>query len=412
MKLEAKGCYLYEDGKPFFWLGDTAWLLFEKLSSDEIKYYLSDRAEKGFNVVQATVLHTILGVQSGKTACREYFDKIADAAEYAKSKGVYLALLPCWGAFVKGKILNEDNYAAYARFLGERFKDLDNIVWILGGDIRGSVAPAIYSGFGKILKEYNPERLISFHPFGRTGSFRWFNDCDWLDFNMFQSGHRRYGQVMPNADDNAESSEADYEEDNYKYVLESRALTPLKPCLDAEPSYEGIAQGLHDISQPYWQARDVRRYAYWSVFAGACGFTYGHNAVMQLHRCGDADASYGVREEWSAALSAEGALQMKFLKNLMLSVDFTRGICRDELILGNGERYAHNACFAGEDFAFLYNFNGDDVRLKPPFERECAAYEFDPANGEKLPLGNYECGRELLFPKRHDSDRVIILSKL
>ena len=87
MKLKAEGGNLYEDGKPFFWLGDTAWLLFEKLSAEEIKYYLSDRAEKGFNVVQATLLHTLSGVESGKTACKEYFDKIADAVKYNREKG-------------------------------------------------------------------------------------------------------------------------------------------------------------------------------------------------------------------------------------------------------------------------------------------------------------------------------------
>jgi hypothetical protein len=27
----------------------------------------------------------------------------------------------------------------------------------------------------------------------------------------------------------------------------------------------------------------VRRYAYWSVFAGSCGHTYGHNAIMQFY---------------------------------------------------------------------------------------------------------------------------------
>lgn len=75
MTLQAKDRYLYEDGKPFFWLGDTAWLLFEKLTVKEIKLYIDDRAEKGFNVVQATMLHTPEGVQSGKTACREHLTR-------------------------------------------------------------------------------------------------------------------------------------------------------------------------------------------------------------------------------------------------------------------------------------------------------------------------------------------------
>lgn len=411
MTLQARGRYLYEDGKPFFWLGDTAWLLFEKLTGEEIKFYLSDRAEKGFNVVQATMLHTASGVESGKTACREYFGKIAAAVEYAKLKGIYFALLPCWGAFVKQKIINDNNFETYAEFLGERFKDFDNIIWMLGGDIRGSAAPELYCAFAEILKQYNPERLITFHPFGRTGSYRWFNDCDWLDLNTFQSGHRRYGQVLMGAWDNATKDETDYEEDNYKYVLESLDYTRHKPCLDAEPSYESIVQGLHDFTQPRWQARDVRRYAYWSVLAGACGFTYGHNAVMQMHTPGDADANYAVKESWRDALGADGARQMKHLKDLMLSVDFTAGKCRDDLVIGNGERYRHTACFAGEDFALAYNFNGDEINLKPPFAGGLAAYLFDPKSGEKKFIGNHDCKSNLVFPAQ-TGDRVIILKKL
>ena len=46
------------DHTPFFWLGDTAWWLFEKLNREEAERYLEDRHAKGFNVVQAVALHT------------------------------------------------------------------------------------------------------------------------------------------------------------------------------------------------------------------------------------------------------------------------------------------------------------------------------------------------------------------
>ena len=45
------------DGKPFFWLGDTAWLLFHKLDDGQIETYLENRALKGFTVIQATLVH-------------------------------------------------------------------------------------------------------------------------------------------------------------------------------------------------------------------------------------------------------------------------------------------------------------------------------------------------------------------
>src|SRR5687768_1137633 len=46
-------------GDPFFWLGDTGWLLFGKLSREEAEKYLEDRRKKGFNVIQVMVLHTL-----------------------------------------------------------------------------------------------------------------------------------------------------------------------------------------------------------------------------------------------------------------------------------------------------------------------------------------------------------------
>lgn len=409
MKLTARGAYLYEDGKPFFWLGDTAWLLFEKLNTNEIEFYLTARAAQSFNVVQATLLHTPENIINGVTPRAEYFEHVERAVNFAKKKGIYFALVPCWGEIVKRGILNEDNYRRYANFLGERFKNCENIIWMLGGDMRGGEHYSLYCGFADILKKYSTERLITFHPFGRTGSYRWFHGCTWLSFNAFQSGHRRYGQRMLNAPDST-AGERDYEEDNYKYVLEALALSPLKPCLDAEPSYEDIPQGLHDFTQPRWAAADVRRYAYWSVLSGACGFTYGHNTVMQLHRAGDADANYGVRGEWRAALHADGAWQMKYLKDLMFSVNFVSGRDRSDLIIGNGSGHKHIACFAGDGFLFAYDYTGGAFKILSPFKGGFSASEMNPESGERKLLGNF--GGDVLSLHESSGDRVIILTPL
>ena len=54
---------MYKDGKPFFWLGDTAWELFHRLTREEADLYLENRAKKGFNVIQAVVLAELNGLQ-------------------------------------------------------------------------------------------------------------------------------------------------------------------------------------------------------------------------------------------------------------------------------------------------------------------------------------------------------------
>ena len=165
------------------------------------------------------------------------------------------------------------------------------------GDVQGSDSTAVWNAIGETLKRNDPEHLVTYHPFGRTQSSLWFHKASWLDFNMYQSGHRRYDQ---------DTSGLAYGEDNWRYMLADYNRLPVKPSLDGEPSYEAIPQGLHDGSQPRWTDAYVMRYAYWSVFAGGCGFTYGHNAIMQFFKEGNPEPAYNVNETWEEALNAPG----------------------------------------------------------------------------------------------------------
>src|SRR5437762_11613934 len=57
LKVSANGRYFVDqNGKPFFYLGDTCWLLFQRLNHEELDEYLKDRAAKAFTVIQAYVL--------------------------------------------------------------------------------------------------------------------------------------------------------------------------------------------------------------------------------------------------------------------------------------------------------------------------------------------------------------------
>lgn len=124
------------------------------------------------------------------------------------------------------------------------------------------------------------------------------------------------------------------EEDNWMYVDSTWAYKPIKPVLDAEPSYEDIPKGLHDPNEERWQDYDVRRYAYWSVFAGSCGHTYGHNAIMQMLKPGypTSYGSDGAEKPWYVALNDPGFNQMKHLKNLMLSLPYL-SVCLTRALL-------------------------------------------------------------------------------
>lgn len=400
--------YLKNGDKPFFWLGDTAWLLFEKCSLEEAYSYLKNRKEKGYTVIQAVLFQVTAKASVVKTAALsekdctlpEYWEHCDQIIRMAEDLGLYMALLPAWGAVVKKGILNLKNVKEYADFLGKRYQDRPNVIWLLGGDVRGTDAPGFYEEEGRILKEWNPERLIGYHPFGRTSSALWYGDQSWLDFNMFQSGHRRYDQASLGEWDDNEEKETFFGEDNWKYVKRDLELCPQKPTVDGEPSYEGILQGLHDRSQPYWEAKDARRYAYWSLFQGAMGHTYGDNAVMQFHDNMERPGAFGVREVWQEAVHHRGSGQMKYLKELMESVDYQEGRPREELLLsGQKEKYHRISLFGAADYLFAYSFLGEAFTVDvSQFEgRETEAFWFDPSTGVYSFIGRLGREREKSF---------------
>jgi len=295
-----------------------------------------------------------------------------------------MGLVPVWGSNVKGGAVKQAQAQQYAYFLANRYKSRSNIIWLNGGDIKGSDSMAIWNQIGTTIKQEDPHHLLTFHPRGRFTSSRWFHDRPWLDFNMFQSGHRTYAQ-------DTSKGETHYGEDNWRYIKEDLSKKIIKPTLDGEPSYEGIPHGLHDTTLPYWNANDLRRYAYWSVFAGGAGFTYGHNAVMQFFQPGDKGSAYGAKKYWRQALNDTGALQMHHLRQLIESHTGADRREDETLVLNNGKRYDRLAVLRGDRYALIYTFMGRNilVRLGRLTGKKIAASWFDPRSGAYTDAGNF-----------------------
>jgi hypothetical protein len=428
--------YLQNGSTPFFWLGDTAWRLFQCLDVNQSRRYLRNRADKGFNVIQAVLLAKITYTETEVNRLpildadmdaftspqnAQYWEHVEAIVEMAREMGLYIALLPVWGNFAKSGFLNEDNAEKYMLFLTERFNKYENIIWLLGGDIRGDGNYAMWDICGKALRRLSPNKLIGYHPFGRTSSSYWFNDCEWLDFNQFQSGHRRYDQFQVKQsvhswDDNT-SAEPWYGEDSWRYVLADHTKTPLRPCLDGEPSYEHIPQGLHDGTQPFWEEHHARRYAWWAVLAGACGHTYGDNSIMQMYGTGTPPA-YSVTDTWDVAVHHAGSGHMTFLKNLMEEIDFSA--CQPlPSILSNDTSEQHDKIltFGNESHHVAYIYKGRDFTISAPHTAD--AWWYDPASGsrsyiDKIDKTDLTNGHKFTPPvkKYGQNDWVLILKIL
>ena len=435
LKISSNHRFLIEEkGNPFFWLGDTGWLLFSKLTREEAEQYLEDRRKKGFNVIQVMVLHTVAAVNvygdsalvnknvahplstdgnnfSDKTQY-DYWDHVDYIVDLAAKKNLYVAMVPIWGSNVKAGLVSRDDARTYAKWLADRYKNRWNIVWMNGGDIKGTDSLDTWKIIGSTLRANDPNHLITFHPFGRTTSSQWFHKELWLDFNMFQSGHRSY-------DLDTSKNEHRFGPDNYRFVNIDYNLKPTKPTLDGEPSYELIPHGLHDTTKPYWQADDVRRYAYWSVFAGSAGHTYGHNSVMQMHKPTDKGSAYGSKKYWYNALNDSGARQMVYLKKLMLSKPYFDRIPDQSLIAGKqGEKYGYIAATRGKDYAFIYDYTAKpfEVRMGSITGSKVKASWYNPRNGSKKAIGIYvNKGFRKFDPpgeQREGNDWVLILESI
>lgn len=423
------------NGKPFFWLGDTAWLLFSKLNREEADQYLEDRKQKGFNVIQVMVLHDVASknvyldsplvaanvakpvITSGNNFKNEaeydFWDHVDYVVDKAAEKGLYMALVPVWGSNVKAKKVTAAEAKVYAEFLAKRYRDKWNIIWLDGGDIKGTEGMEVWTTIGETLRANDPNHLITFHPRGRTASSQWFHNAKWSDFNMVQSGHRRYDQ------DTSKNETLHYGEDNWKYIAADYNLKPVKPTIDGEPSYEDIPQGLHDTLQPRWTAADVRRYGYWSVFAGAFGYTYGHNSVMQFYKNTDQKFSYGPKEQWTTAINAIGATQMKYLKDLMLSRSYFDRVPDQSIIAGkNGLKYERLLATRGTDYVMVYTYTGRNIALnmgKIAGEKVKASW-FNPRDGKTIAIGQVNNTGTYLFDPpgevANGNDWVLLLDKI
>lgn len=357
---------VHEDGSPFFWLGDTAWELFHKLTREEAVLYLANRAHLKFNVIQAVALAEHEGVTSGNAYGRlplkmnasgvpdptmpdldgeysywQHMDFIIDAAS---ERGMYIALLPTWGdkihlAWGKGpEIFNARNARQYGRWIGERYRDQSNIIWVLGGDrpLTKKRHMDVISHMAEGIREGDGGRhLMTFHPVGNSSSSYHVHEEPWLDFNMIQSGH----------DDRLQ--------DNHKRVLADYTLQPVKPTLDGEPCYEDHPRGFKS-ENGYFDQADVRQAAYYAVFSGAFGHTYGHHSIWSM----TTQPTDYYPMTWKDALERPGAAQMQHLRDLMESRTTDGRVPDPSLLAHNYPGANHMPALRGIDHAMIYSPNG------------------------------------------------------
>jgi hypothetical protein len=428
---ENKRFLVYQDGRPFFYLGDTAWELFHRLNREEADKYLQNRAQKGFTVIQAVAIAELDGhndpnayghlpltdldparpaVKDGPS--NDYWDHVDYIVNKANSLGLRIGFLPTWGRYwhdniQAGKpIFTAANAEIYGEWLGKRYKDA-GLIWILGGDrsVDNDEQKEIIRAMARGLRKGDGgAHLMTFHPPGGNGSSTWFHDDAWLDFNMRQNGH------VPEFTGRYDNTRKDYDR------------MPIKPVLDGEPIYEDHPVSFDAKKLGHSIAADVRRPLYWDLFGGACGHTYGHHSVWQMWSPGKNPINNPLMP-WFEAIDQPGAAQMQHGKNLVLSRPFLTRIPDDSIVMT--DRVPTSAPGAGR-YRFLATRDTDGtyamvyapigrkfkVRMEVIKGAKVKAWWFNPRDGKAKAMGAFENRgeREFIPPDNGEMlDWVLVL---
>lgn len=408
------------DNTPFFWLGDTAWELIHRLNREEIDCYLKDRSEKGFTVIQTVILAEVDGlntpnaygdkplVDNDPTQLNEkYFELVDYVLAKAEEYGLYVGLLPTWGdkfniRWGRGPVIfDSENAEKYGELIAKRYHKRNNIIWILGGDRmpETDVQFAVVRSMAKGIRAVDQQNLMTYHPMGDKKATDVFND-DWLQLDMFQSGHSRNTK-------------------DYEFVWNSKKITPVRPVINGEPRYENILDEFWKPGEHPWLTdADVRVCAYWTMFAGAAGYTYGCNDIWQMYSVGR-EAIIQARTGWKEAMQLPGARQMKYFRMFFECFPWQEASNNQALILNeNPENPGFRMALIGKqnDYMLAYTPWGRELEidLSKLDADKVVAYWYNPRSGDSTKIGQYSTSKKVTFKpwsNGRGSDFVLVLLK-
>lgn len=443
LRVSANQRYLVKDGEPFFYLCDSGWELFMRLDRDEAEAYLKNRAEKGFNVVMATLIGWLphrdqrnaygeppLLDKDPARPNEKYFEHVDYIVEKANAMGIVVAMLPSYSHWMYENVgvgphpFNATNARSFGEYVGRRYRNHD-IIWVLGGDRNPQGYEDILRAMAAGLDEGDGERdfLVTFHGIRigepirpgtvyrkRFGSAHLLGDEAWLDFHGAYSGHQ---WAYP----------------TYHLIAQDRAMKPTRPVIDLEPCYENHAYlpdgRMYWTSPEAWDGKTrgtaalVREQAYWAVLAGAAGHTYAGDDVWQFHDparpLGEKD--FHANTHWREAMDWPGAVGMGIMRRLFESRPWHTLVPDQSIIVagqGTGEEHKQAARGAAGAFLFVYLPRGGEVTvaMEKIAGDEVTAYWFDPRSGEATKIGAFggSGAREFTSPSRGvDHDWVLVL---
>lgn len=404
LKLDSSQRFLVRaDGSPFVWIGDTFWL-FSKLTRQQRIKLLDDRQSKGFNVVMIRVgmgneeVNEPSGFNENLEPIESHFQEIDHLIAEANQRGMYVAIATGWWQIVQD--YDAATLYKFGRFIGDRYKDNDNVIWLSAGESGGHRRKTeldldrVKSLVQGIRDGDTGNKLLTIHAdFQRGTSFSKMNTL--VDFNNWQTSQWCCPNDLPRKDERNwtvwEAIAYDYEQ------------SPTKPTLDSEAWYENTNLGGGTPATPY----NVRRRAYFSIFAGGFGHSYGGSGV------------WDAMSNFDEALQLEGSTQIGYLSQFLhaLGKDFLKlRPAQSMIISGQSADYDRHiqATMANDgSYGLVYTAGTDDfaLNLSSLSAESVSVLWFNPRTKALSDKSTVQKATQVNFTTPEEGDWVLVLGR-
>jgi hypothetical protein len=394
-----------QNNVPFLMLGDAPQAMVGNLSVAQAKFFIENRAKYGINALWVNLLcdsytacnadgTTFDGVAPFttpgdlSTPNPAYFDRAAKMLKAAEAKGMVVLLDPIETGGWLGVLDDNGTTKArkYGEFLGKRFRDSPNIVWMSGNDFqswRDDNQNALVLAVAKGIRAKDSNHIHTIE----------------LDYYVSASlDDRKWRPVL--------GLDAVYTyRPTYAKELSEYKRADFRPTFLVEANYEFEHNGGTDGGT----TQNLRRQEWWTAFSGTTGQLYG------------SAYSWRLQNDWADNLDTIGIRQFSYVKQLLGPVPWWNLVPdrqHEVLIKGYGkfskddpipdDTYATAAAAPDGTLVMAYLPTIRTVTIDmTKLSRPATAIWFDPTNQSEIALGTFDnTGTQDFTPpgNNHDGD--------
>jgi hypothetical protein len=390
---------------PYLLQGDAAWSLIVAADDSEVDQYLQNRRDKGFNAVMVNLIEhryakepprneageaPFLTPGDFSTPSEKYFAHADWVIRKAGEYGIQVLLAPIYLGYVgtdEGWIeellkLEPEKCLAYGRYLGKRYKDVDNIIWVMGGDRKPETALERVDLIALGIREFDHRHLFTAHGNSVPSTPEQYGAGGWLEINSSYNCDAVHQRLF-----------SDY---NHQ---------PILPTFLIESCYEGE----HNSSEV-----QIRRQAYWSVLCGGFGHVFGNNPIWHYN----GPTLYPFKGTWQQAMDLPGSVSMTHWGRLFRSRSWYDLIPdqKHEVVTGGlGEFEGTDYLAAGRTtdgstvIAYLPTRRTITVDMSKLSGANAQGWWFDPRTGQSTMAGSLPTNGMQEFTPPAEGDWVLVL---